>query len=180
MKDNQKETISYLMDGGIVDSAFIDDLSHNEELSATWKRYHLTREIIKHSSEESIYSIDVTEAVAKSLCFEEPKAVVQKENTPNKLNLFWAKVSHGFGKVTQVGLAAGVTLMIISGVQNFNSSNSNDTVSPILNPNPMGVSVTPVGGIEKTNSSIEIDDEQYNKIKFLTQEYELIRRLNAF
>ena len=82
-------------------------------------------------------------------------------------------------KVSQVGLAACVTLAIIAGVQYHQGQSDEVSGAPTLNTIPMGVNVAPVGGIQQHNDQQLLEKRQYDKIRLLVQDYELQKRLNA-
>lgn len=189
MTVKQKEQLSSFMDDELQDVSFLNENQNNDGLQATWHRYHLIRETIQGRAHNCSYSLDITKQVASIIGDDEEIHYGQSQPTPQTAerfkpqNLFWLKTKDLFSRVGQVGLAACVTLAIIAGVQyQQNSKDTNDL--PVLNTMPVGVSVSPVGGLNRTQDELnvnskEMTQEQYDKIRLLLQNYELQKRLNA-
>lgn len=189
----QKEKLSSFMDGELEqDDELISSLLSDKDMQDCWHRYHLARDAVHHSLYEQTINLDLCEKIAFAIADEKIEPVYQNQPTPSEIkvseakNLFWPKLKEFSARVVQVGLAACVTLSIIAGVQYYASENQSQTEIPAFNTRPIGVGISPVGGM---NSVVESPDyimngnklsqEQYEKISILLQDYELQKRLNA-
>lgn len=185
MLEEQKEQLSSFMDGNLCDETLIDTASSDQELMKSWYRYHIARDVMQNKLYDCTLTFDITEKVANAIAAEQlfEQASINNANAVVSRHLFWLKTKDVIAKLSQVGLAACVTLGIIAGVQfQQNSSTSNST--PILNTVPIGINVSPVGGISNEPQTYQlqketIDQQQYNKIRLLIQDYELQKRLNV-
>ncbi|XKM12610.1 RseA family anti-sigma factor [Orbaceae bacterium ac157xtp] len=187
MLTEQKQHLSSLMDGELSRSDVIDDaILQDEHLQHCWHRYHIARDAMRGQLHDCALTLDITDKVAQIIAFDDlpdqPETTFTQTQLPK--NLFWFKAKDVFAKVGQVGLAACVTLAIIAGVQYQQVNNVGMDVAP-LNTTPIGVNVTPVGGIpaeqatNQHNNDEVLDEAQSNKIRLLIQDYELQKRLNA-
>lgn len=190
---SHEQHISNLMDGEATEQHVIDAIANDEKLAQTWARYHLVRDVTRLSSENKMMSIDVSATVFSAIesieiediniaaeSLDRQSADVTHETKP-RLSLFLEKVKSEFGKFTQVGIAAGVALAIIMGVQHVNQPpNSNNNASALVTTPMAGIQTEAVGGIRNASTTAPLSQEQYNKIKLLKTEYELQRRLNTF
>lgn len=183
MTIEQQEKLSSFMDGEI---ETLSDISLDEENQQCWYRYHMIRNVMKKELHPTTLNLNIVNAVAKAIAEENvllsqpSKDEIAKVPT---LQLMWVKSQDVFAKFAQVGLAACVTLAIIAGVQYYQNSDDSEKY-PVLNTVPIGVNVSPVGGISPTESAHDeesklMDQNQYNKVKLLIQDYELQKRLNA-
>jgi sigma-E factor negative regulatory protein RseA len=189
----QKEKLSSFMDGELVkDEAFISSLSIDKELQSQWYRYHLAKDALNNRLNDQILSVNICEQVSQIIKSENIEPIYLEQELPSDKNgakmgnLFWPKFKDAFSRVGQVGLAACVTLSIIAGVQFYNSQNDTDSEMFRLNTAPVGIKLSPVGGIDKANDVInnttndnKLSAEEYEKIHLLLQDYELQKRLNA-
>ena len=185
MQTEQKQQLSSLMDGELKDDYFIDAVSKDEDLQSCWHRYHVVRSAMRGELHSSTLTLDISKQVAQAIAdenlyFEMADQPTQHEVTiPKAENLFWDRVKDAVAKVSQVGLAACVTLAIIAGVQYQQGQSNNINGAPTLNTLPVGVNVAPVGGIQQHNDQQLLEKRQYDKIRLLVQDYELQKRLNA-
>ena len=185
MQIEQKQQLSSLMDGEFKDDRFIDAVSKDENLQSCWHRYHIVRSAMRGELHSSTLTLDISNQIAQAisdenLYFEIPDQPISKEVTiPKVENLFWNRIKDVVGKVSQVGLAACVTLAIIAGVQHQQGQLDSFNGTPTLNTLPVGVNVAPVGGIQQHNDQQLLEKRQYDKIRLLVQDYELQKRLNA-
>ncbi|WP_392564430.1 RseA family anti-sigma factor [Orbus wheelerorum] len=185
MLKEQKEQLSSLMDGNQSDVQFIDTVASDEELRQSWYRYHVARDVIQGKLFDRALTWDIADKVASAIALDElfEQSSINQTSAPKLESIFWIKVKDAVSKLSQVGLAACITLGIIAGVQ-YQQSSSSENVSPVLNTVPIGVSVSPVGGIatgqnQYQTQSDTVDAQEYNKIRFLIQNYELQKRLNV-
>ncbi|OCG20545.1 MULTISPECIES: RseA family anti-sigma factor [unclassified Gilliamella] len=185
MQIEQKEQLSLLMDGELTNDYIVDEVSHDENLQSCWHRYHIVRDTMRGELHSSLLTLDISNQIAQAIANEDLyNQLVDQPNiettTPPKVeNLIWIHVKDFFSKVSQVGLAACVTLGIIAGVQYHQGRTDNTSVSPTLNTVPVGVNVAQVGGIHQQNDQQLLEKRQYDKIRLLVQDYELQKRLNA-
>lgn len=184
MQIEQKQQLSLLMDGEFTDDNFVDVVSHDESLQSCWHRYHIAREAMRGELHGSSLTLDISNQVAMAIADDDlyPQLTEQPSqdeiSIPKAENLFWVRIKDVVAKVSQVGLAACVTLAIIAGVQ-YHQGQSDDAIGvPTLNTVPMGVNVAPVGGIQHNDKQL-LEKRQYDKIRLLVQDYELQKRLNA-
>ncbi|OCG16127.1 hypothetical protein A9G09_03320 [Gilliamella sp. wkB292] len=186
MQIEQKEQLSLLMDDELNDDHFIDAVSKDESLQACWHRYHIVRSAMRGELHDSSLTLDISNQVAKAIAADNLYSPLPNQpdqnnvDIPNAKNLIWIRVKDCLGKVSQVGLAACVTLAIIAGVQYHQGQSDDSNGSPVLNTVPIGVNVAPVGGIQQHNDQQLIEKRQYDKIRLLVQDYELQKRLNAY
>lgn len=185
MQIDRKEQISLLMDGEFTDGNVINDMLNDEDLQACWHRYHIVREAMRGELHNSSLTFDISKQVAQALAnenvydqlTEQPKS--DEIIIPKTENLLWIRMKDVVAKVSQVGLAACVTLAIIAGVQYRQGQSDTTNSAPTLNPVPVGINVAPVGGIQHQNDQQLLEKRQYDKIKLLVQDYELQKRLNT-
>ncbi|MCO6523943.1 MAG: hypothetical protein J6562_02835 [Candidatus Schmidhempelia sp.] len=188
----QKEKLSSFMDGELVkDDAFISALSIDKELQSHWYRYHLTKDALHNRLNDQILSVNICEKISRAIIDESIESIYLEQSLPEnkattKIRLFWPKLKDVFSHVGQVSLAACVTLSIIAGVQFYNNQNDAGSETLRLNTIPVGITLSPVGGMDNandvTNSTIndnKLTAEEYEKIHLLLQDYELQKRLNA-
>lgn len=188
-----KERLSSLMDGELdaVSDSLVSSVSESDEMQACWYRYHVMRDVMCRKLPDQVLSLDITKQIAQVIENEALPLVEQplpQTIKPTAQSLFWIKVREMGGRIGQVGLAACVTLAVITGVQYYGEG-SNESAQPLLNTMPVGVSVAPVGGISKfdiennqlnrRDQMTEMEQEQYDKVLFLLQDYELQKRVNA-
>ena len=186
MQIERKEQLSLLMDGEITDDNFIDEVLRDKNLQSCWHRYHIVRDAMRGKLHNSLLTLDIANQVAKALANEDTYHQLEEQPNPNEVlvpqkhNLFWIRVKEVMAKVSQVGLAACVTLGIIAGVQYYQGQTEDSNgVPPTLNTTPIGVNLAPVGGISQQDDQQILEKRQYDKIKLLLQDYELQKRLNA-
>lgn len=185
MQIERKEQLSLLMDGEFTNGNVINDVLNDEDLQACWHRYHIVREAIRGELHNSSLTFDISKQVAQAIANEEIYEQLTEQPKSNDIvipkadNLLWIRVKEVIAKVSQVGLAACVTLGIIAGVQYHQGQSDTSNSVPALNPVPVGINVAPVGGITQQNDQQLLEKKQYDKIKLLIQDYELQKRLNA-
>jgi sigma-E factor negative regulatory protein RseA len=100
---------------------------------------------------------------------------------------FWKKARPWAAQLTQVGVAACVSLAVIVGVQHYNQPEGSATQtsdSPVFNTMPMMGKASPVSlGVPSdafdTNSSNQQVQDQRRRVNAMLQDYELQRRLHA-
>ncbi|MBP2856134.1 anti-sigma-E factor RseA [Dickeya oryzae] len=191
----QKEKLSALMDGEAVDNALLGALSKDDALQQSWQRYHLVRDTLRGDISETLMQIDIASRVAAAL-EQEPvpfKTKAEPESQPHPQSWqalpFWHKVRPLASHLTQIGVAACVSLAVIVGVQHYQQSNVvSDTMAentPVLSTLPvMGGSASPVSlSVPAENSVAHAGQRQmqaqHERINALLQDYELQRRVHS-
>ncbi|OCG09128.1 hypothetical protein A9G13_03490 [Gilliamella sp. wkB178] len=185
MQKEQKEQLSSLMDGEFTDDHIINDISNDESLRLCWHRYHIVRGALRGELHNSALTLDVSNQVAQAIANDNLYNQLDEQPVPHKTiipkvgNLLWVRMKDVMTHLSQVGLAACVTLAIIAGVQYHQDQTKEVNGVPTLNTVPVGVNVAPVGGVQQKNDQQLLEKRQYDKIKLLVQDYELQKRLNA-
>ena len=181
----QQEQLSSLMDGEQYDQDTIDSILKDDELKQYWRRYHVARDIMQGRLDADYLTFDISDKVAQLIELEdlpEQPTVVEQTTLPTLSKLIWIKTKDVLAKLSQVGLAACVTLGVI-GIVQYQSGASKTNDIPVLNTVPIGVNLAPVGGVGNVNNYEQpldtMSNQQYNKIRMLVQDYELQRRLNV-
>lgn len=182
----RKEDLSSFMDDALVNAEdFISTLSGDKAMQNCWHRYHIARQAMQNKlppflMPESV-SIGVLNAI-EDLAIDQPLP----HEIEQKRFLFSFKFTSFFTKITQLGIAAGVALAVIVSVQYANNKDVPSGEAPSFNTIPIGVNLSPVGGLNPVMSSPDeglpthkIGKKEYEKIYFLLQEHELQKRLNA-
>lgn len=189
----QKEKLSALMDGEAVDTELLNALGRDAELQKSWQSYHLIRDTLRGEMTESVIKIDIAAQVADAIAREPvriaPEAVPESQPRPETWAglPFWAKIRPWASQLTQVGVAACVSLAVIVGVQNYNTpQQSQETPNdmPAFSTLPAMGSASPVSlGVPSENGMSHgvqrQADAQRNRINVMLQDYELQRRLHA-
>lgn len=189
----QKEKLSALMDGEAVDTELLSALTRDTELQKSWQGYHLIRDTLRGEVTESVIQIDIAARVADAIAKEpvriSPQAVPESQPRPETWSgmPFWAKLRPWASQLTQVGVAACVSLAVIVGVQNYRTPHQNlDTPSdmPAFSTLPAMGTASPVSlGVPGENvvshGGQRQMDAQRNRINVMLQDYELQRRLHT-
>lgn len=198
MADKQK--LSALMDGEMIDKALIAELESDQESMDTWQNYHLIGDVMRgeapestewniagsvaaalenepaHSSVSTIHHLktEQVEVNTQPSMEEQPKPREAKRQLPAWLSQFG-----------QVAMAACVSLAVILGVQQYggvDQTNPQADQLPVLQTIPFSGSAEPVSltreSVEKPVSESNIQ-EQRKRVHALLQDYELQLRLNS-
>ncbi|SFN11175.1 sigma-E factor negative regulatory protein RseA [Izhakiella capsodis] len=184
----QKEKLSAFMDGEALDNEAIAALSGDVTLQRSWRSYHLIRDTLRGDVAEVIH-FDISARVAAAI-EQEPKRNVtslipesQPEPTSWARMPFWYKVRPWAAQITQVGVAACVSLAVIVGVQHYNQpakDNHSPSDSPVFNTLPMMGQASPVSYGVPQNIGVNGQlQSQHRLANALLQDYELQRRLHA-
>lgn len=184
----QKEKLSALMDGELLDKELIGSLGKAPELQQTWQRYHLIRDTLRGDVGETL-QIDLTERIASALADEPaclvPNAILESQPQPSAWQRmpFWHKVRPWVGQLSQMGIAAAVSLTVLLGVQYYNTPSDavSEPESPVFNTLPLGGQASPVsfGVPSEGNHAQQQIQQQRKRINAILQDYELQRRLHA-
>ena len=189
----QKEQLSALMDGEALDNELLVALNSDAELQKNWESYHLIRDTLRGDVPQ-VLNFDISASVAAAIEKESMQAKVspfipEAQPTPEEVKKmpFWAKLRPWAAQITQIGVAACVSLAVIVGVQQYNkpTDGAGTSDSPAFNTLPMmgqaspvslGVPSTNVGSTSKVNQQMQ---DQRRRVNALLQDYELQRRLHS-
>lgn len=186
----QKEKLSALMDGEALDSELLSSLSRDKKLQESWQSYHLIRDSIRGDM-GTVVHLDIADRVAAALANEPAKLVpgAAKESQPmphtwQKMP-FWHKARPWASQITQIGVAACVSLAVIVGVQHYGQSgvNAASPETPAFNTLPMMGKASPVSfGVPNegsTSTGPQDMQQQRQRVNAILQDYELQRRLHT-
>jgi len=188
----QKEQLSALMDGETLDNEAISALSKDVVLQKNWESYHLIRDTLRGDVPQ-LLDFDISARVMAAIENEPAQKVtpliVEAQPNPEQAAVmpFWAKVRPWAAQITQVGVAACVSLAVIVGVQQYNKpvvGQSSD--APVFNTLPMMGQASPVSlgvpadnaNTNNSNANQQVQDQR-RRVNALLQDYELQRRLHA-
>ncbi|WP_435945907.1 anti-sigma-E factor RseA [Dryocola sp. BD586] len=187
----QKEQLSALMDGETLDSELLNTLSKDKNLQQSWESYHLIRDTMRGDTSEILH-FDISASVMAAIENEPARQVTplipEQQPQPQQWQKmpFWQKVRPWASQLTQMGVAACVSLAVIVGVQHYNgqSDNAAQPETPVFNTLPMMGKASPVSlGIPSDNTAStgqqQQVQEQRRRINAMLQDYELQRRLHA-
>ncbi len=187
----QKEQLSALMDGETLDNEVLSALSKDATLQKNWESYHLIRDTLRGDL-APVMHFDIADRVAAALELEPrnkttpliPEAQPKPERYENMP--FWHKVRPWAAQITQVGVAACVSLAVIVGVQHYNQPQNGQTGSdaPVFNTLPMMGQASPVSlgvpseSAEMSSAPQRVQDQR-RRVNAMLQDYELQRRLHS-
>lgn len=186
------EKLSALMDGEAFDNELLNQLSKDPQLQQSWQRYHLIRDTLRGDIGVTLH-LDIADRVAQAIAHEPVRLLPDrlKESQPqpetwHKLP-FWHKVRPWAAQLTQIGLAACVSLAVIVGVQHYNRPADGEAQpeTPVFNTLPMLGQASPVSlGVPSAtntadNGSQQQMQEQRKRINAILQDYELQRRVHS-
>ncbi|WP_437609582.1 anti-sigma-E factor RseA [Erwinia sp. V71] len=186
----QKEKLSALMDGETLDNELLSALSKDATLQQSWESYHLIRDTMRGDVGEVVH-FDIAARVAAAIENEPVRNVTtlipEAQPEPERWEKmpFWSRVRPWAAQLTQVGVAACVSLAVIIGVQHYNQPQQDSGLqsdSPAFNTLPMMGKASPVSlGVPADNASTTntAQQEQRRRVNALLQDYELQRRLHS-
>ncbi|WP_260260880.1 sigma-E factor negative regulatory protein [Vibrio intestinalis] len=187
-----KEKLSALMDGELIDKALISELEQDQDSLQAWKNYHLIGDVLRGEAPEKP-EWNIAESVALALenepahnSFSQSHNVsdigdarIEPQPTPEKARRYLPAWLTHFG---QVGIAACVSLAVILGVQQQGGSDAQSEQLPVLQTVPFSGSVEPVSltrqNVDTPRSEVNVQ-EQRRRINAMLQDYELQLRLNS-
>lgn len=187
------EKLSALMDGESFDNELINDLCRDDKLQQSWQSYHLIRDTLRGDVGATLH-LDIADRVAAAIAQEPvrlvPEAIKESQPAPETWHKlpFWHRARPFAAQVTQIGLAACVSLAVIVGVQHYNrpAGDNQPSETPVFNTLPMMGQASPVSlGVPSASTSIDNGNqqmqvqEQRKRINAVLQDYELQRRLHA-
>ncbi|MBU4681518.1 anti-sigma-E factor RseA [Cedecea davisae] len=188
----QKEQLSALMDGESLDSELLNRLSQDQTLQQSWESYHLIRDTMRGDTSEILHfdiSAKVMAAIADEPVRKVAPLIAESQPQPQQWQKmpFWHKVRPWASQLTQMGVAACVSLAVIVGVQHYNgqSDGAAQPETPVFNTLPMMGKASPVSlgvpsdATASNGSSSQQVQEQRRRINAMLQDYELQRRLHS-
>lgn len=189
-----KERLSALMDGEMVDKALIQELELDQESLQTWKNYHLVGDVMRGDAPVRA-EWDIAQSVALALDDEPAHSRLQsasvidfrdtsRESQPTPAQAR-RQLPAWLSQFGQVAIAACVSFVVILGVQQYGGRdsgvNQNDQL-PVLQTIPLAGSAEPVSltrdSVERQTSESRVQ-EQRRRVNALLQDYELQLRLNS-
>ncbi len=179
------------MDGELVDQALISEIEQDEESLQAWNHYHLIGDTLRGETPANP-QWDIASKVALALD-DEPAhttrsvnnvaSMLEAQPTPQKAR---SRMPSWLSNLTQVGIAACVSLVVVLGVQQYSGSDSTNVASdsdqlPVLQTIPFAGSAEPVS-LTRDSVRPQSDEakamEQHRRANALMQDYELQLRLN--
>ena len=187
----QKEKLSALMDGEMLDRELLNELTRSPDLQKTWQSYHLIRDTLRGETAQSLQfdiSANVMAAIEREPVRQATPLIPEAQPAPQQWQKmpFWHKIRPWASSLTQMGVAACVSLAVIVGVQQYNghSEASSQPEAPVFNTMPMMGKASPVSlGVPAdasagTGQQAQVQ-EQRRRINAMLQDYELQRRLHS-
>src|SRR5471030_1039885 len=187
----QKEKLSALMDGEVLDSELLSSLADDKTLQQSWQSYHLIRDTMRGNM-GTVVHLDIADRVAAALANEParlvPGAVPESQPQPHTWERmpFWHKVRPWASQLTQIGVAACVSLAVIAGVQHYNQPDASGVApeTPAFNTLPMMGKASQVSFGVPTSDSTALNgqqnvQQQRKRVNAILQDYELQRRLHS-
>ncbi|MGP3592080.1 anti-sigma-E factor RseA [Vagococcus sp. WN89Y] len=187
----QKEKLSALMDGEMLDNELLSELANDPQMQQTWESYHLIRDTMRGDTAEHIHfdiSARVMAAIENDAASSPAPLIPEAQPAPHEWRKmpFWHKVRPWASQLTQMGVAACVSLAVIVGVQHYNgqSESTQQPEAPVFNTLPMMGKASPVSlgvpadATASTGQQQQVQ-EQRRRINAMLQDYELQRRLHS-
>lgn len=192
-----REKLSALMDGELIDKALISDLENSKEDQQAWKNYHLIGDVMRGEAPANP-EWNIADSVAAAIELEPTHSKFAAEQVNKEDNVVPAIESQPtpveakkglptwLTQFGQVAMAACVSLAVILGVQQYGGEDPASPSSdiPVLQTVPFAGSVEPVS---LTRDSVNPTQPQQNeanmqeqrrRINAMLQDYELQLRLN--
>ncbi len=191
-----KEKLSALMDGELVDKLLIQELACDSDSLDTWKNYHLIGDVMRGDAPVRP-EWNIAESVALAL-ENEPAHTSFSTASTNVTDLNQARVEAQpkpeqarrqlpawLSQFGQVAVAACVSLAVIIGVQQYGGGDGTTPQQdqlPVLQTVPFSGSAEPVSltreSVERHSNEANVQ-EQRRRVNALLQDYELQLRLNS-
>ncbi|HDY7742652.1 TPA: sigma-E factor negative regulatory protein [Vibrio vulnificus] len=188
-----KEKLSALMDGEIVDKALIKEIAQDDDVLASWRNYHLIGDVMRGEAPQQP-EWNIAESVALALESEpthslhQQKVIELTQMPPESQPLpqqARRQLPAWLSQFGQVAVAACVSLAVILGVQQYGGSDPAAPQAdqlPVLQTIPFAGSAEPVSltreSVEKSMSESSIQ-EQRKRVHAMLRDYELQLRLNS-
>ncbi|EGR0670535.1 sigma-E factor negative regulatory protein [Vibrio vulnificus] len=188
-----KEKLSALMDGEIVDKALIKEIAQDDDVLASWRNYHLIGDVMRGEAPQQ-HEWNIAESVALALenepahSLHQQKVIELTQMPPESQPLpqqARRQLPAWLSQFGQVAVAACVSLAVILGVQQYGGSDPAAPQAdqlPVLQTIPFAGSAEPVSltreSVEKSMSESSIQ-EQRKRVHAMLRDYELQLRLNS-
>ncbi|AUL96668.1 sigma-E factor negative regulatory protein [Vibrio vulnificus] len=188
-----KEKLSALMDGEIVDKALIKEIAQDDDVLASWRNYHLIGDVMRGEAPQHP-EWNIAESVALALenepahSLHQQKVIELTQMPPESQPLpqqARRQLPAWLSQFGQVAVAACVSLAVILGVQQYGGSDPAAPQAdqlPVLQTIPFAGSAEPVSltreSVEKSMSESSIQ-EQRKRVHAMLRDYELQLRLNS-
>ncbi|AAO09984.1 sigma-E factor negative regulatory protein [Vibrio vulnificus] len=188
-----KEKLSALMDGEIVDKALIKEIAQDDDVLASWRNYHLIGDVMRGEAPQQP-EWNIAESVALALenepahSLHQQKVIELTQMPPESQPLpqqARRQLPTWLSQFGQVAVAACVSLAVILGVQQYGGSDPAAPQAdqlPVLQTIPFAGSAEPVSltreSVEKSMSESSIQ-EQRKRVHAMLRDYELQLRLNS-
>ncbi|MGR3001536.1 sigma-E factor negative regulatory protein [Vibrio vulnificus] len=188
-----KEKLSALMDGEIVDKALIKEIAQDDDVLASWRNYHLIGDVMRGEAPQHP-EWNIAESVALALenepahSLHQQKVIELTQMPPESQPLpqqARRQLPAWLSQFGQVAVAACVSLAVILGVQQYGGSDPAVPQAdqlPVLQTIPFAGSAEPVSltreSVEKSMSESSIQ-EQRKRVHAMLRDYELQLRLNS-
>ncbi|EGR0391342.1 sigma-E factor negative regulatory protein [Vibrio vulnificus] len=188
-----KEKLSALMDGEIVDKALIKEIAQDDDVLASWRNYHLIGDVMRGEAPQQP-EWNIAESVALALenepahSLHQQKVIEFTQMPPESQPLpqqARRQLPAWLSQFGQVAVAACVSLAVILGVQQYGGSDPAVPQAdqlPVLQTIPFAGSAEPVSltreSVEKSMSESSIQ-EQRKRVHAMLRDYELQLRLNS-
>ncbi|WED77601.1 RseA family anti-sigma factor [Aeromonas allosaccharophila] len=147
-----KEQISALMDGDLIDAEVLNELEMDSDLQDTWGRYHLIGDAMRGDLPVNL-QLDLSDSIMAALEDEptilapkpvEAAPVLQPVVAPVKSDSNVVPLFRRVGQqLGQYAIAASVAAAVIFGVQQYQGQDG-VPANPVLNTIPIGGSAAPV------------------------------------
>ncbi|MCG9653594.1 sigma-E factor negative regulatory protein [Vibrio vulnificus] len=188
-----KEKLSALMDGEIVDKALIKEIAQDDDVLASWRNYHLIGDVMRgEAPQQPEWNIDESVALAlenePAHSLHQQKVIELTQMPPESQPLpqqARRQLPAWLSQFGQVAVAACVSLAVILGVQQYGGSDPAAPQAdqlPVLQTIPFAGSAEPVSltreSVEKSMSESSIQ-EQRKRVHAMLRDYELQLRLNS-
>ncbi len=194
-----KEKLSALMDGELIDKALIQELEQDQESRETWQNYHLIGDVMRGEAPANP-EWNIAESVALAL-EDEPVHRAVDSHSANVISIADApkesqpepqkakrQLPGWLSQLGQVAVAACVSLVVILGVQQYGGSDSATPQAeqlPVLQTIPFTGSAEPVSltreSVERSMGSAGEANmqEQRKRVHAMLRDYELQLRINS-
>lgn len=190
-----KEKLSALMDGELVDKALISELEQDQDSLKAWGNYHLIGDVMRGEAPAKP-EWNIAESVALALD-DEPAHSTFRDESVTSIDNFRVEQQPSpqeakrqlpawLSQLGQVAMAACVSLAVILGVQQYGGTDPAAPQAeqlPVLQTIPFAGSVEPVSlnrsSLEKSNTNQVDAQDQHRRINAMLQDYELQLRLNS-
>ncbi len=191
-----KEKLSALMDGELIDKALIQELEQDQESREAWQNYHLIGDVMRGETPAKP-EWNIAESVELAL-EDEPVHRAVDSHSANVISITDApkesqpqphkakrQLPSWLTQLGQVAVAACVSLVVILGVQQYGGSDSNAPQAeqlPVLQTIPFAGSAEPVSltreSVERSMGEANMQ-EQRKRVHAMLRDYELQLRINS-